>query len=108
MMPPDSSESAPAVSAAPTWRTTLVPRWRDAPIDLIRLPLKAVDSGVTLPFIALRLSQTTCSAVDLARMRNAATRAKQRINSRNPPPGFRVEAARSGGKCEVPLDLGSI
>jgi hypothetical protein len=108
MTPPDNSERVPAVSAAPTWRTTLVPRWRDASTDLTRLPLKAVDSGVTLPFIAVRLSQTTCSAVDLAWMRNAEARAKQWINSRNPPPGFRVEAARSGGKCEVPLDLGSI
>jgi hypothetical protein len=26
MMPPENSESAPAVRAAPTWRTTLVPR----------------------------------------------------------------------------------
>lgn len=108
MMPPDNSESAPAMSPAPIWRTTLAPRCRDAPTDLTRLPLKAVGSGVTLPSIALRLPQTTCSAVDLAWMRNAGTRAKQRVNSRNPPPEFRVEAARSGGICEVPLDLGSI
>ncbi len=33
MMPPDNSESAPAMSPAPTWRTTLVPRWRDTAIE---------------------------------------------------------------------------
>jgi hypothetical protein len=41
-------------------------------------------------------------------MRNAETRAKQRVNSRKPPSGFRVEAARSGGICETPLDVGFI
>jgi hypothetical protein len=58
--------------------------------------------------MALRPVQSTCSAVDVSWMRNVETCAKQRINSRKPPPGFGVEAARSGGICESPFDLGSI
>ena len=85
-----------------------VPQWRDAPTDLTRLPRNAVNLGSTLPFMALRPVQTTCSAVDLSWMGNVETCAKQRVNSRKPPPGFRVEAARSGGICETPLDVGSI
>jgi hypothetical protein len=49
--------------------------------------------------------QPTRSAVDSWWMRNAETRAEQWVNSRNPPPGFGVEAARSGVVCEFPLNV---
>jgi hypothetical protein len=105
MIPPETSDSAPAVRAAPTWRTTRMPRWRDALTDLTRRPRNAVNPGSALPFMALRLVQTTCSAVDLSWMRKDKTGAKQRVNSGEPPPGFRVKAARTGVICESPLDL---
>jgi hypothetical protein len=67
-----------------------------------------VDPGLTLPFMTLRPAQTACGAIEASCMRNAETGAKQRVNSRKPPSGFRVEAARLGGMSETPLVVGFI
>lgn len=102
MTPPENSESAPAVMAAPNWRAT-----RDALTDLTRPPRGAVGFGVPLPFMMLLPAQTTWSAVGSSWMRDAETRAKQLVNSREPP-GVTAGAACLGGMFEAPLDIGFI
>jgi hypothetical protein len=78
-IPPENSDSAPAVSPA-----------------------------AILPFTTQRPAQTTRSAVELWLVRCAAAGAKQRVNSRKAASRLRAGAARSGGSCGSLLIVASI